>query len=293
MLRFTLIGAALGLSIAFSPAASALDAAVVTGVQMPAWLERAGLLSPLSPGAVLERSDAVRTGRNARVQVQLSEGSVVKLGENALLKLANLDRKDEGKGVFRAALDVLKGAFRFTTDKVGNLRTRDVRIRVASVTAGIRGTDLWGKAADDKDIVCLIEGKIEVQHLEETPIAMNDPLMFYIAPKNAQPLPVAPVPPEKLAQWATETDIAPGNGALSAGGQWQLVLVNSARQDDAVDVYQRARRAGYAAELDASKSRGKYVYDVRIKQLASEFDAKALSSQLQKEFALSDIRIAH
>ena len=35
-------------------------------------------------------------------------------------------------------------------------------IRVATVTAGIRGTDLWGKSAADRQIVCLIEGRIEV-----------------------------------------------------------------------------------------------------------------------------------
>jgi hypothetical protein len=240
----------------------------------------------------LKAGDKLTTGGGSRLQVRLSEGSVVKLGENGVLKLASLERRDEGKGVFRAALDVLKGAFRFTTDKINNYRTRDVRIRVASVTAGIRGTDIWGKAADDRDIVCLIEGKIEVQHGGDPAIAMNDPLTFYIAPKDAPPKPLAPVPPDKIAQWAAETDMAPGAGGARTDGDWQVVLVSTASQGEALDAYQRARRAGYAAQLGAEKTRSKYAYDVRIKQLASEADARTLAAQLQKDLALPELRVA-
>jgi hypothetical protein len=270
----------------------AANPAVVTGVQMPAWLERNGLLSPLAPGAVLERSDAVRTGRNARVQISLPEGSTVKLGENALLKLTALERKEEASGVFRATLEVLRGAFRFTTDRLAAFRNRDVRIRVASVTAGVRGTDLWGKAAEDRDIVCLIEGRIEVQHLDKPALAMKDPLTFFIAPRNAEPQPVSSVPLDKLREWAQETNIAEGKGALQAQGAWGVTIVHGATQDDALDAYQRLRRGGYAAELMARKERAGRVYDVRIGQLPTEADAQALASQLGAEFGFQDLKVA-
>jgi hypothetical protein len=91
--------------------------------------------------------------------VKLSEGSLVKLGENAHLELKELEPSDS---LFKAALGVLQGAFRFTTAAVAKNRRRDISISVATVTAGIRGTDLWGKSSPDKQIVCLIEGKVEV-----------------------------------------------------------------------------------------------------------------------------------
>ena len=44
------------------------------------------------------------------------------------------------------------------------LLERDVRVKVNAVTAGIRGTDVWGKSESDRDIVCLLEGRIDVSH---------------------------------------------------------------------------------------------------------------------------------
>ena len=144
--------------------ATAAPAAVVDGVQMPAWVERAsagaGRRIPLAPGMELRGGDEVKTGTGSRLYIKLAEGSLVKLGENASLKL--LDLQPDRGGFFKAALNVLEGAFRFTTDALARERRRDVSIRIATVTAGIRGTDLWGKSMPERQIVCLIEGNIEV-----------------------------------------------------------------------------------------------------------------------------------
>ena len=32
------------------------------------------------------------------------------------------------------------------------------------MTAGIRGTDLWGSSDAERDLVCLVEGRITVTH---------------------------------------------------------------------------------------------------------------------------------
>ena len=266
--------------------ALAASPAVVDGVQMPAWVERLGLLSPLAPGMELQSLDTLRTGRNARVLLRMAEGSLVKLGENGLLRLTNLDRADDGKSVFKASLDVLKGAFRFTTDKLAGLRQRDVQVRVASITAGIRGTDVWGKADDDKDIVCLIEGKISVQRGQEPAFSMEDPLSFYIAPKNQPALPVQPVPMDKLAQWAKETEIGAGQGALRQGGKWKVNLVSASTQDAALDVYANARRKGYPAKIDPVKKGARYTYHVRIAQLPSQEEAEVLALRLTEELGI-------
>ena len=93
-------------------AVHAQPSAVVEAVQYPAWLERGGSTVPLAPGTALQSNDRVRTGSNARVQVKMAEGSTVKLGENAKVTIERV----ENRGIFRAALNVLGGAFRFTTD---------------------------------------------------------------------------------------------------------------------------------------------------------------------------------
>src|ERR1041385_4151015 len=140
--------------------AYAQAAASIEGVQMPAWVERSGRRIPLFPGMDLRAGDQVFAGAGSRALVRLSEGSVVKLGENGTLRFSQLDRSTE---IFRAALGVLQGAFRFTTDLVGKKNRREVDIRVAQVTAGIRGTDLWGRGRKGNEVVCLIEGEIQAR----------------------------------------------------------------------------------------------------------------------------------
>src|SRR5205814_10323005 len=81
--------------------------------------------------------------------------------------------------LFKAALNVLEGAFRFTTDLATKTRKREVSIRAAQVTAGIRGTDLWGRSRQGNEIVCLIEGEIAVAAEGEPAVSMNQPLQLH------------------------------------------------------------------------------------------------------------------
>ena len=120
---------------------------IVEGVVSPAWVERAGKREPLMVGLQLTDKDKIITGERARVMLRMSEGSAVKLGENATLALDGLsEKKQAGKApMVGASLDVVKGAFRFTTGVFGKPRAeRDVNVKIATITAGIRGADLWG-----------------------------------------------------------------------------------------------------------------------------------------------------
>jgi hypothetical protein len=263
--------------------AAAAPAAVIEGVQMPAWAERtvAGGIRriPLAPGMELRGGDEVKTGAGSRVYLKLAEGSLVKLGENASLRILELS-PDRG-GLFRAALNVLEGAFRFTTDALARERRRDVSIRVATVTAGIRGTDLWGKSdRDDKQIVCLIEGRIEVGAEGETPVVMDQERQFYQRDKG-KTAPIGFVEPAQLVQWAQQTEIADGQGAARLGGKWRVTLASAPTQGEALDVYTQLRTAGYAAEIHPAKAGAKRVYYVRISRLPTKGDAEALAAQLR------------
>src|SRR4051812_48045859 len=118
-----------GLLLAFASLAAigaAAEGARVDSVQAPAWLERSGRSVPLATGVELQAGDKVVTGGNARTRLLLSEGSAVRLGENATFTFERI----EHRGVFRAALNVLEGAFRFTTALANRARPRDVSIKV-------------------------------------------------------------------------------------------------------------------------------------------------------------------
>lgn len=265
---------------------------LVEAVQSPAWLERAGTREPLAAGMSLRNGDRVVSGTDGRIHLRLAEGSAVKLGEEAQLAIDRLSmRREQGGSIATAALDVLRGAFRFTTPVAARFKgRREVDVRFVTVTAGIRGTDFWGKSAPDRDIVCLIEGRISVQRQGDAPITMDQALSFYIAPRGQAALPIKPVPPEQLAAWAAETEIAPGRGGARRDGRWSVHALDADDQAAALAAYDALRAAGYPARIRPVEAEGRLVYQVRVPGLATEADAEALATRLRGLPGLGEAR---
>ncbi len=274
---------------AFAQTALAQPAAVVEGVQMPAWVERGGERKPLAVGMELRGGDVVKTGNSSRALLKLGERSLVKLGENGSLRIDEIN-PDSG-GFFKAALRVAEGAFRFTTDALAKARRRQISIAVATVTAGIRGTDLWGKSAPDRQIVCLIEGAIEVGAEGEAPVIMDQPRQFYRR-EQGRTQPVGFVTAEQLGQWALETDIETGKGAARRGGKWKVTLASAGTQAAALAVYDQLRDAGYAAEIRPSGAGDAVVYHVRIANLPSKAEAEALAARLRGQPGIAEPKVS-
>jgi len=257
----------------------------VEGVVSPAWMERAGARTPLAVGMQLNDRDRVVTGPGARALLRMAEGSAVKLGENASLAVDGLaDKVSAGSArLVAASLDVLRGAFRFTTGVFGRPAAgRDVRVRVSTVTAGIRGTDLWGKSDERRDLVCLIEGSISVSHAQTGEFTMAEPLSFFVAPRDQKPLPVAAVDPKQLKEWAAETEIQAGSGGARRGGRYAVTASVSVDQKPALAAYGALRAAGYPAVVrPLKKDDGSIEYRVRIPNLATQQDAEATAAKLK------------
>ena len=269
--------------------ALAQPAAVIEGVQLPAWREREGVRSPLVPGMSLRAGDRIVTGADARVVVKLAEGSVVKLGENGRLVFAEVSAAKE---MFKAALQVLEGAFRFTTDVAAKSRKREVNVALEQVTIGIRGTDFWGRSRGDRQIVCLIEGAIQVGAAGEKPVTMDKPRQFYQRDKG-KTLPVGLVDAKQLATWSLETDIADAKGALRRGGRFSVELATSDKEDPALRAMRdQLREAGYPAEIAQRKQADKLSYLVRIRQLPSQEEAQALANKLKGRFGVREPRVS-
>jgi len=267
---------------------------VVEAVQMPAWVEHTGgARAPLAIGMRLSNSDRIYTGPGSRALLRLVDGSEIKLGENGILALADLGtHKNQLHDVVTASLDVVKGAFRFTTRALSKLRVqRDIKVRVVTITAGILGTDLWGKASEARDVVCLIEGDITVLRGAEA-FAMNEPMSFYIAPRGQPGEAVAKVTQQQLNEWAAETDIAGGKGAIRKGGKWRAYLAEVSTQDEALKMYDALRAAGYAAEISPLKTDAAMAFRVRISNLMSKAEAELLGTTLKGRFGITEARVS-
>jgi cell division septation protein DedD len=255
--------------------------AIVEGIQLPAWVTRDGQRQPLAVGTTLKSNDEVATGGNSRLLLRLGDGSMIKLGENGRLQLAALMQRRQ-EGFLAATLKVIEGAFRFTTAAaLKSRRTRDITVQFPTVTAGIRGTDIWGKNLGDKEVLVLIEGRVTVSRGSDKPVDMKEPLTYLQAPKSGAAT-VEAVPMELLKVWAAETEIADGQGALRRNGRWKLYLGSFQKQLEALVIYDSLRRDGYPVRIQPQQADGAQLYRVRLAGFATEQEANALGARLKQ-----------
>lgn len=263
--------------------ASTVNAAAnarVDALQGPAWLERHGERQPLAPGAELQNRDRVLTGSGGRVLIQLADGSAVKVGEDGSYAFNAMQQGERGRPHFAAAVDVAKGAFRLTTAIFHKyLSDRAINVRSGTVTIGIRGTDVWGRADAARDFVCLLEGQVVAMHPQAEPVSLDIPLAVYSAERGQAPGPIVRADPAQLAQWAGETEIQPDRGVQQAGGRW-LLRYGPFDKDTVLGHYDRLRVAGYLPRIEPRASGETYLYHLRVEHLRSEEDAAALEIRL-------------
>jgi hypothetical protein len=280
MLRKLLAAFVLLLAVAPPLAAQAL---VVEGVISPAWVERGGRREPLATGMTLNAGDKVHTGPGSRMLLRMAEGSAIKLGENATLAVDDLlQKKDGGRALVNAAFDVVRGAFRFTTGVFSrDTAQRDVKVKIATITAGIRGTDVWGRSTAQEDLVCLIDGRISVDHGGKQ-FTMAEPLLFFIAPRNAPPKPVASVSKEQVDRWSEETEMRDGNGAARPNGRYRVEILETRDESAALQTRTKVQEAGFPAQIDSAyDSYGGMTYGVYIGGFATAKDASVAAAKLK------------
>ncbi len=279
MLRFNRLFAVLAsLAMLLSAPVFAAAAATVEAVQSPAWRDRGGMTVALAAGMELKSGDVVRTGAGSRAYLMLAEGSRVKLGEGAQFTLYTASLRPEKS--FRGALDIVAGAFRFTTAKLKKTLPREVAIRVGTATIGIRGTDLWGKTDKDGDLVALLEGRIEITRAGQT-TELAQPMTYFDAPagKAAE---VKPLDLETFVKLARQTEIMAGDGAARARGKWHVLAGTTASEEAALELYDRIREAGFAARIRPHRVEADgWRYELLLSGFSSADEAEVAAARLQ------------
>ncbi|CAD7837869.1 MAG: sporulation-like protein [Olavius algarvensis Delta 4 endosymbiont] len=266
----------------------AVSVGKVEGLQAPAWVQWQGVTLPVMVGMAIKPGDRLFTGKSARLLLRMEEGSLVKLGENASFTVASWSAPPKKRDVYKGFLKVLRGAFRFTTTALSKRHRRAIDVQVASAVAGIRGTDLWGKASPTRDIVLLIEGKVTITRGADEPVILDEPLTFYEAPKNKAALPVAKVDPEQLKKWAAETELTPGQGILSSDGRWVVSLASVRNLTAITDRLHVLNKDGYPAEIETVNLDGETWHRLVIKGVSSKREATSLIERMQEVALFKD-----
>lgn len=286
--------------------ASGQVAATVEAIQMPAWVERNARRTPLVPGMELRTGDLLHTGDEARLLMKLADGSLLKLGQSGTLRFSDLTAVEEqpkedkaakaGKAdkadktppkleSLKAAIEVLEGPFRLTTERPSAGLKRQLSVQLGQIAVAVRGTDLWGRLEAGREILCLLEGRIEVTAEGEPPVALAQPRQLYQR-EYGLTLPVDVADSAQVSDWIRETDIQAGRGAARRGGRWNAVLASDANQAAALTVYDELRGAGYPAEIFPTPEGGRLVYVVLIRRMPSRAEAIALGEVLRGRYGI-------
>lgn len=255
----------------------------VTAVQPPAWQDTAEGRVALFPGDEIEINQALYTGPNARVLLTMEEGSKIELGEETQGLTPKLS---SNATLLDATLEILKGAFRFTSGKLAANRQRSIAINLPQSTIGIRGTDLWGRVDPQQDFVVLIEGIIDIKHESGSSVTLDKGRTVYEA-DSAGPKAVTEIDVPSLLGLASETALIPDQAVLSENSRFAVVVASFKHFEHAQRMSTEIQAKGYPS-IVRSVGAVSTKHRVQIEGLASVSHALQLIEQLKNNAIAED-----
>jgi hypothetical protein len=132
--------------------------AVVEAVEGDASVVHGSQKTAAAPGLRLTAGDRLETGTPGKMRARLTDDSVLAIGANTTLALAELALDDAAR---RGRIDVALGRFWMNVTKWTGTGESRYEISTPTAVAGVRGTTLWGDT--DVDAICALEGTIEVR----------------------------------------------------------------------------------------------------------------------------------
>jgi hypothetical protein len=264
-------------------------AAVVEGIQFPAWIERGGVRQALTPGESVRRGEMILTGNPSRVLLRLPDRSVVKLGDDSQFRFDELvaqrgarDGDAPGAVDVRASFRLVTGTIRYASDTLSKAfgSKRQISLTIATATIGVRGTDFWSMTDADHDAVCVFDGAVDIQRPSQEPIVLDKPSAFWVVFTGRPPTPPGVATPDQLKKFISQVEATPGAGIGLPGGAWRVTLgvfpTRSAAQAQAAEV----RGRGYPAVVRDISSSGVTVHEVHVPELATRADAQSVAGKL-------------
>jgi hypothetical protein len=113
-------------------------------------------------GTPVHMKDELRTGTSGRLQVTFRDNTVLTLGEQASVVIDSYIY-DPDHGVGESVLQATKGAFRFATGRIKELKDHKIAVSTPVADIGVRGTEFWGGQLD-KYGVLLLAGEVAVSN---------------------------------------------------------------------------------------------------------------------------------
>jgi len=116
----------------------------VTGIKGKATLLRETKSSILTIGFKLEKSDIIKTGEKAKVQIIFEDKTIVTIGKKSTLDIEEYLFDEAAPSKSKVKLKFFRGAFKSITGKIGKVAPSRFKLKTKNATIGIRGTVLAG-----------------------------------------------------------------------------------------------------------------------------------------------------
>lgn len=161
-------------------------------------------------GTLVHMNDTLTTGPQARLLVTFRDKTELTLGENASV-LVDRYVFDPDAGIGEATLNVTRGAFRFATGALKEMRDKNIKVKTHVAALAVRGTDFWAGPIDGQYGVLLLDkSRLSVAN-EEGAVMLADAGMGtdIPAPLKQTGAPSRPYkwPPDKVARALAQTNI--------------------------------------------------------------------------------------
>jgi hypothetical protein len=150
-------------------------------------------------GTPVHLNDVLRTGPEGRLQVAFSDGSSLTLGEKASLTIDRYVYDPAGKAG-EIVLMATKGAFRFATGRIKELKPNAIQVATPIAVIGVRGTEFWGGPIDEAYGVLLLAGEVVVTNRAGSVTLAASGQGTDIASADAAPSPAQPWSDAKVAR---------------------------------------------------------------------------------------------
>jgi hypothetical protein len=157
-LRLLLVVLCLFASSVSALAAGGENLGHVSRVKGAAYAVQGPELRELVLGEIVRRSDVIKTGPGARLELTMLDETRLTLGADTEMAL---ERYDLGRqaGAGAVLLRLAKGVFRVATGQLAALRGGPFEVATPFGTVGIRGTDFWGGFLEPNEFsVLLVSG---------------------------------------------------------------------------------------------------------------------------------------
>lgn len=124
-------------------------------------IKRNSSLLHATNGMSLLKGDEVITANKSRVQVMLKDSTIITIGANSSFSFEEF--VFDGSKASEVSMRANRGFFRSVTGQIGKVAPERFKVKTASATIGIRGTDFSGEIVGDREVFKCYEGAIFIE----------------------------------------------------------------------------------------------------------------------------------